>query len=103
MAKVLVALRTPDDVETIRLGAREAFERDATMAVCHVRANGDDALTDLILQRRITSVLRATLGVVAEDVAVFIVGEKSHDDLATVAKTWDADVIVSDGNIEPIT
>ena len=103
MSKVLVALRSPDDVETIRLGAKIMRERGADMAVCQVRASGDDGRSDLALQRRITSRLRSTLGAIAEEVAVFVVGEKSGDDLASIAKTWDADVLVSNGNIEPIT
>jgi hypothetical protein len=73
------------------------------MAVCQRRSHGEDALTDLALQRRITSMLRVTLGALAEDIAVFILGEGRDEDLATLVAIWDADVLVSDGNIELIT
>lgn len=103
MSKVLVALRSPDDVEAILLGAKIMRERGASMAVCQVRARGDDGRSDLALQRQITSRLRATLGTLAEEVPVFVIGESLGDDLASIAKTWDADVLVSNGNVEPIT
>lgn len=101
--KVLVAMRSLDDVEAIRLGATVARERGAMMAVCQVRPRGDDGRSDLAIQRRTTAVLRRTLGSFADEIAVFVVGETHGDDLASVAATWDADVIVSDGNVEPIT
>lgn len=103
MSKVLVALRSPDDLEAIRLGAKIMRERGATMAVCQVRGRDDDPRSDLALQRRITSRLRATLGAIAEEVPVFVIGGTRGDDLASIAKTWNADVLVSNGNVEVIT
>ncbi len=103
MSKVLVALRSSDDIAAMRLGAKVSRERAAAMAVCQVRPRDADSRTDLALQRRITAVLRATLGTFADEIAVFIVGEDGGDDLAAVAATWDADVLVTDGNIELIT
>ena len=103
MSKVLVALRSPEDVDAMRLGAKISRDRGAVMAVCQVREHGDDGRSDLALQRRITAMLRATLGSFAEDVAVFVVGDTRGDDRASVAATWGADVLVADGNIEPIT
>ena len=103
MSKVLVALHSPDDVEAMRIGATVARERRAAMAVCQVRPLPSDGRSDLALQRRITLALRSTLGSVADEVAVFIVGGTRGDDLASIASTWDADVLVKDGNIEPIT
>jgi hypothetical protein len=100
---VLVALRSADDTEAMRLGAKVSRERGAEMAVLKVRSQGEDSRSDLVLQRRITIALRATLGSFAEDVAVFVVGDSLGDDLAAVASNWHADVLVSDGNIEPIT
>ena len=73
------------------------------MAVLQVRGSGTDGRSDLALQRRITLVLRATLGRDAENVPVFVVGDSRGDDLTSVATSWHADVLVSDGNIEPIT
>lgn len=101
--RVLVALRSADDAASMRLGAKISRERSAEMAVCQVRPRDDDSRSDLIVQQRITITLRATLGTVAEDVAVFVVGESSGDDLASVAKNWQADVLVRDGNLELIT
>lgn len=103
MSKVLVALRSPDDVDAMRLGAKVSRDRGAEMAVYQVREHGSDGRADLLLQRRITAMLRATLGTYAENVAVFVVGETRGDDPETVAAIWDADVLVTDGNIELIT
>jgi hypothetical protein len=101
--RVLVALHSPDDVEAMRLGAKYSRETSAELAVCQVRPRHADSRSDLALQRRITNVLRATLGSIAEDVAVFVVGDSLGDDLASVASSWSADVLVRDGNLEPIT
>ena len=101
--RVLVSLRSSDDTAAMRLGAKISRERSAEMAVCQVRPRDSDSRSDLIVQQRITITLRATLGSLAEDVAVFVVGENDGDNLAAVAKNWSADVLVSDGNIEPIT
>ncbi|HUQ06323.1 MAG TPA: hypothetical protein VM261_27660 [Kofleriaceae bacterium] len=103
MSKVLVALRSPEDVDAMRLGAKISRERGADMAVYQVRPRDSDSRSDLALQRRITAMLRATLGVFADDIPVFVVGEMSGDDFASLAATWDADVLVTDGNIEAIT
>lgn len=103
MPKVLVSLRSPDDVAAMRLGAKIARELGANMAVCQPRDQGDDARSDLVLQRTITSMLRTTLGAFAEEIPVFVLGESVQDDLAAVIATWSADLLVTDGNIEPIT
>jgi hypothetical protein len=103
MSKVLVALRSYDDVDAMRLGAKISRERGADMAVYQVRPRDSDARSDLALQRRITTVLRRTLGSIAEDIAVFVVGDSGADELAVLTSTWDADVLVTDGNIELIT
>jgi hypothetical protein len=100
---VLVALRSSEDTAAMRLGAKLSRECSAEMAVCQVRPRDSDSRSDLVVQQRITVALRATLGTIAEEVAVFVVGESRGDDLATVAKIWDADVLLKDGNLEPIT
>lgn len=102
MSKVLVALRSPEDFDAMRFGAKISRERGARLAVYQQRRDYD-ARSDLALQRRITAMLHVTLGSIADEIPVFVVGEARGDDVATVAAIWAPDVLVTDGNIELIT
>jgi hypothetical protein len=92
MSRVLVVVRDPRDLPTIRRGVAVAAARSAELAVCQVTS--DDHLDDLHHQQAMTRALRRLLGEGAESVAVFVVSGRSGDDAASCAESWGADQIV---------
>lgn len=93
MSRVLVVIRDPRDLLTIRRGVAVAAVRASELAICQV--TDDDHLADLQHQQVMTRTLRLLLGADAETVAVFVVSGRVGDDAASCAESWGADVIVS--------
>ena len=92
MSRVLVVVRDPRDLPTIRRAVAVAEARAAELAVCQVTS--DDHLADLRHQQVMTRTLRRLLGEGAETVAVFVVSGRPGDDAASCAESWGADEIV---------
>jgi hypothetical protein len=94
MQRILVVLRAPIDVETVRrrcsLGVAQAHE----MAVCYVLQPHETSVEAAVqAQRRITDSLRQVLDRWAETIPVFVVTECDGDGIQDCASEWGATVV----------
>ena len=94
MQRILVVLRGPIDVGTVRRRCALTVTGPYEMAVCHVLPAGHDGIRDsLHAQKQITAALRVVLGGRAENVAVLVASDRLGEGVDECAKEWGATLV----------
>ncbi len=94
MTKLLVAVRGPQDLDTIQRGVDQARRAHAELAVCQVLVGASGPPSGLFAEQRLTAFLREHLAAEAEEIAVFVVSGRPADDVDACALRWGADEVL---------
>lgn len=91
MRRVLLVLRGPIDVETVKRRWETARADGAEYAVCYQLPQGSHGLPDMLsAQRTVTAALRKACGSRAESIAVFAITDREGDRVEDCARDWGA-------------
>jgi hypothetical protein len=91
MRRILVVLRGPISIQTVRQCCMGDLPRGSEVAICHVLPKGHDGIGESVrAQREITSALRVVLG---DDAESFIVLVASEGEVEECARQWGATVV----------
>jgi hypothetical protein len=89
--RVLLVLRGPIDVETVKLRCGPLFAEEAELAVCYQLPQGSHGFHDMLsAQRTMTGALRQACGSRAESIAIFAITEREGDRVEDCARAWGA-------------